>query len=261
MPEDRIADVFAQGRMTELFFEIFTGLPRQGPGEEASTLRALGLTPSLSPQSRVLDVGCGTGAQTLVLARHVQARIIAIDRHEPFVHELNLRLEAEGLAPRVEARVGDMARLDFAPGSFDLIWCEGAVYAMGFDQGLREWRRLLAPGGHMALTDATWLRDDVPAECLAFWRREYPAIRSRAANLTAIQTAGYELVGDFVLPSSVWWDDYYRPLETHVTRFRARHQGEDDALALATQVQEEIDVWRRYSEYYAYVFYVMRRQR
>ena len=53
-----------QDRMTSLFFELFTGLPRQGPGDDASTLKALALVPDVGPDTRVLGIlasGCGTG--------------------------------------------------------------------------------------------------------------------------------------------------------------------------------------------------------
>jgi trans-aconitate methyltransferase len=71
-------------RATRLFFELFDGLPRQRPGDEGSTLRALALVPRVEPGMRVLDLGCGTGSQTRVLARHTGARIVAIDAHAPF---------------------------------------------------------------------------------------------------------------------------------------------------------------------------------
>ena len=58
-----------EDRATALFFELFSGLPRQGPGSAASTRRALGLVPGVGPRTRVLDIGCGTGDQTMVLAR------------------------------------------------------------------------------------------------------------------------------------------------------------------------------------------------
>ena len=139
----------AEDRTTALFFELFSGLPRQGPGDADSTLRALALVPGVGPRTRVLDVGCGTGLHTRVLAQGSPARIVAVDNHPPFVEELNRHAQALGLADRLEARVGDMRQLDFAPGSFDLVWSEGAIYVMGFEAGLRGWRPLLAPGGHL----------------------------------------------------------------------------------------------------------------
>jgi SAM-dependent methyltransferase len=247
-----------QDRMTTLFFEMFTGLPRQGPGDATSTLRALSLVPALGSESRILDIGCGTGLQTRVLAQHSPARIVAIDNHPPYVDELNRAASALGIEDRLEARVADMRQLDFAPGSFDVIWCEGAIYNVGFEAGLREWRRLLAPGGHAAITEACWMKSDIPSECAAFWTQEYPAIRDPAALVAAAIECGYDTVGHFPLPPSAWWDDYYRPLTASVAKFREGHREEPDAQALADQVQREIDIWHAYSEFYGYEFFVMR---
>lgn len=247
-----------QDRMTMLFFEMFSGLPRQGPGDPASTLRALALVPAIGPETRVLDVGCGTGLQTRVLAQQSRARFVAIDNHLPFVEELNRHAHALGIADRLEARVGDMHRLDFPPASFDLIWCEGSIYVMGFEAGLREWRGLLAPGGHVAVSEVCWTKADPPPDCAAFWTREYPAIREVPTLLEVIGECGYETVGYFGLPPSSWWDDYYRPLQQNITTFRERHRDESDAQELADQVQREIDVWHAYSEFYSYEFFVMR---
>ncbi len=247
-----------QDRMTMLFFEMFSGLPRQGPGDAASTLRALALVPGIGPETRVLDVGCGTGLQTRVLAQNSPARLIAVDNHPPFVHELNRQAQGLGLADRLEAHVGDMRQLDFAPGSFDLIWSEGAICIMGFEAGLRDWRRLLMPGGHMAVTEVCWTKLNPPPDCASFWAQEYPAIRDAPALLAVIGDCGYEMVGHFALPPSSWWEDYYGPLQQNVTEFRERHRDESDAQELADQVQREIDVWHAYSEFYSYEFFVMR---
>jgi SAM-dependent methyltransferase len=244
---------------TELFFELFSGLPRQGPGDPASTRRALSLVPALGPDARILDIGCGTGAATLELARATPAAIAAVDFHRPFVDALDEEVRALGFADRVRGLVGDMTSLEFPDGHFDLLWCEGAIFVIGLETGLRAWRRLLRPGGHLAFTDACWLRPDVPAECVDFWMAEYPAIRDVPAMRGAIGAAGYELVDDFALPSSSWWDDYYVPLERRLTAFRARHDGEPRAEAVASQAEREIDVFRRYSDYYGYVFFVLRR--
>jgi len=247
-----------QDRMTMLFFEMFSGLPRQGPGDAASTLRALALVPGVGPDTRVLDLGCGTGLQTRVLAQHSPARFVAVDNHAPFVDVLNREAERLGIADRIDARVGDMQRLDFAPGSFDVIWCEGAIAIMGVEAGLRDWRRLLVPDGYMAVTEVCWMKPDPPADCAAFWAKEYPAIRDASTLLAVIDEYGYETVNHFTLPPSSWWDDYYRPLQQNVTEFRARHRDEPDAQELADQVQREIDVWHAYSDFYSYEFFVMR---
>jgi SAM-dependent methyltransferase len=245
-------------RMTDRFFEMFSGLPRQGPGDASSTRRALALVPGVGPETRVLDLGCGTGLQTRVLVKSSPARVVAIDNHAPFVDILNREAERLGVADRVDARVGDMRDLDLPSGSFDLIWSEGAIAIMGFEAGLREWRRLLAPGGHMAITEVCWTRPDPPPDCAAFWAQEYPEIRDAPTLVSAIAEHGYETVGHFSLPPSSWWDDYYRPLQENVAAFRERHRDESDAQGLADQVQREIDVWHAYSDFYSYEFFVIR---
>lgn len=249
-----------QDRMTVLFFELFTGLPRQGPGDAASTLRALSLVPGIGPQTRVLNPGAGTGLEARVLAENAPVQITAIDNHQPYVEELNRQAHALGIADRLKGHVGDMHRLEFPPGSFDLIWCEGSIYLVGFEQGLRDWHRLLTPDGHVALTEVCWRNLDPPPECAAFWAQEYPAIRDVPARLGAIEACGYQLMAHFPLPAMAWWDDYYGPLQRRIVEFRVRHNGDADAQQLADSVQREIDLWHRYSEFYGFEFFVMRRR-
>ena len=248
----------AEDTTTALFFELFSGLPQQGPGDADSTLRALSLVPGVGPETRILDIGCGTGRQTRVLAQNSPARIVAIDNHPPFVDALNSEARRLGLAERLEARVADMRRVDFEDTSFELIWCEGAIYVAGVEACLRNWRRLLVRGGYVAFTEVCWTRPDPPDECVSFWNQEYPAIRDATALLTAIDACGYETVGHFTLPRSAWWDDYYRPLELNVKAFRLRYRGRPEAQELADQCQREIDVWKAYSGYYGYAFFVAR---
>jgi SAM-dependent methyltransferase len=247
--------------MTVLFFEMFTGLPRQGPGDAASTLRALSLVPGIGRQTRVLNPGCGTGLEARVLAQNAPVRIVAIDNHQPYVEELNRQAQVLGIADRLKGHVGDMHQLDeFPAGSFDLVWCEGSIYVVGFERGLRDWYRLLAPDGHIVLTEVCWRSPDPPQECASFWAQEYPAIRDVPARLGAIEECGYQLIGHFPLPATAWWDDYYGPLQRKINQFRVRHDGNSDAQQLANSVQREIDMWHRYSKFYGFEFFVMRRR-
>jgi SAM-dependent methyltransferase len=252
--------VMAQDRITTLFFEMFTGLPRQGPGDASSTRQALSLVPGVDSGTRALVPGCGTGAEVATLAAHAPLQIVAIDNYAPYIDELNRQAHASGIGDRVEGRVGDIQRLEFPPGSFDLIWCEGSIYVVGFETALRDWHELLTPGGHIAVTEVCWTTPAPPAECAAFWAQEYPAIDHVAKRLAVIDACGYEPVAHFALPASAWWDDYYRPLETKIADFRTRHRDETDALELAASVQREIDMWKTYSECYGYEFFVMRKR-
>jgi len=245
--------------MNDAFFDIHSGLPREGPGDEASTVRALSYIRELPAQPIVLDVGCGPGAQTLVLARETGGVVTAVDNHAPFLDDLRERAARAGLAGRIRTVNASMLELPFDDASFDLIWSEGAIYNVGFDKGLRSWRRFLRPGGWIAVTEAAWLLGDPPRELLEFWQACYPAIRMVDENLAAICGDGYDLAGHFVLPDSSWWDAYYVPIMAKLPRLREKYKDDAEALKVLDEHDLEIDLFRKYSAYYGYVFFIMKR--
>jgi SAM-dependent methyltransferase len=245
--------------MSDIFFEIHSGLPREAPGDDASTARALGLVSGLPARADILDVGCGPGAQTLVLARETGGRVTAVDNYAPFLDDLRLRAAEAGLAGRITPLRASMFDLPFEAASFDLIWSEGAVYIIGFENGLRSWRRFLRPGGWLGVSEVAWLRENPPQEIVDFWQAGYPAIRSVQDNLKAIGEQGYVISGHFVLPERSWWDSYYRPIMDRVVRLKSKYRNDPEAVALLDREALEIDIYRRYSSYYGYVFFIMRR--
>ncbi len=123
-------------RAEEIFFEVFEPLPRQGPGNLACAQRALALCTELPSSPRILDLGCGSGAQTLHLASLTKGTIVAVDSHAPLIERLRAKVDERGLSARVEARVGDMSALDLPAESFDLVWSEGALYNLGLAAAL-----------------------------------------------------------------------------------------------------------------------------
>ena len=238
------------------FFRLFEGLPRQGPGSDACTREALRRLPPVPPAPRVLDLGCGAGRQTLVLAEALRTRVVAVDLHQPFLDQLNASAQAQGLAALVETRCADMATLEVAPGSVDLLWSEGAIYLLGFEDGLRLWRPWLAPGGLVAITECSWLGATRAEELAAFWREAYPAIGSVADNRARAGRAGFEVCDWFALPASAWWDDYYTPLLRRMEELAPR--ADPTLAAIIAETAREIDLYRRYHADYGYVFYLLR---
>ena len=101
-----------------------------------------------------------------------------------------------------------MFSLNLQKESFDLIWSEGAIYIIGFERGLREWKECLGPKGYMVVTDIAWIKDDPPLEIRRYWEREYPSIMTIDQHLSLIESCGYRLVEHFNLPESAWWDDF-----------------------------------------------------
>ena len=255
--------------LPEFFYEIFDpSLPRLNPGDEASTVRALNMFRSTGsgregqaalPFRRILDLGCGCGGQTLSLAHHTEGPILALDNHRAYLDELCHRAEAAGLSGRIQVVLKDMRTLTTADGPFDLIWSEGALFIMGFREGLATCHSLLTAGGGLAVSELCWLRPDAPADCRQFFSEVCPAMTDVEAALSVIRASGYELLGHFTVPESAWWTPYYHPVEERLRLLRKRHADSAENLAMIESVQKEIDIYRGYSAYYGSVFFVMRR--
>jgi serine/threonine-protein kinase HipA len=248
--------------MSDPFFRLHEGLPRQGPGSDAATREALARLlgargAPLPPSATVLDLGAGPGRSALVLAEALGTRVIAVDRHRPFLDQAAGAARARGLP--VETREGDMTSPPgVAPGTVDLLWAEGAVYVLGFRSGLARWRSLLVPGGLAAVSECSWLGDTRPAAAAAFWAEAYPAMGSVESNTAAARAAGYAVLDTLVLSRDAWWDEYYGPLAERMLALAPRA---DAALAAAIEATaREIGLYRRHGDAYGYVFYLLRRE-
>jgi len=241
----------------DIFFDIHKDLPREGPGDCESTRKALSILNNLPSKPLILDIGCGPGMQTLDLARFTNGKVIAVDTHQPFLDQLQKRAQAAALSGRITALRESMFALPFPEKSFDLLWSEGAIYIIGFEQGLNSWRPLLKTGGYLAVTEISWLKPNPPDDLHSFWTEDYPGMSDIAGNQERIRAAGYREIDHFLLPASSWWTDYYTPIEARLPRLREKYLGNAEANTMLDSTQKEIDMYRKYSEWYGYVFYVM----
>ena len=241
----------------EAFFSLYEGLPRQGPGSESSTHEALRRLGKLPKSLRVIDLGCGSGASTLLLARELNSPVVAIDQHAPFLEALASNAEQEGLKSLIQIRQGDFTQLDESPCSYDLIWSEGAAYLVGFEQALTLWRPLLAPGGRVALTELTWLVPTPSDEPRIFWKKAYPGMTTIAGNCSSAERVGFRVLDTFTLPADDWWNEYYRPLRRRIAAFRASHTVPRTIEAILSETEREMHIVVRYSKEFGYVFYLL----
>ncbi|MBW2412428.1 MAG: class I SAM-dependent methyltransferase [Deltaproteobacteria bacterium] len=247
-------------RAEEIFFEIHRDNPREGPGSFEATRKAYSALSGLPDKPIILDIGCGPGQQALDLASLSAGTIYAIDNYEPYLEALQTRVAQKGLADRVFPRAGDMNALPFEQAYFDVIWAEGSIYLMGFEIGLNAWRPFLKPSGHMAVSEISWLKDKPPLDLVSFWDEAYPALQDQDGNISIIQGAGYKVIDHFVLPPEAWWDNYYVHIENKLALLKTKYQNDAEALEVIAMEELEIDVFRKYSDYYGYVFYIMQKQ-
>ena len=246
-------------RLVDIFLDVQRGLPRQGPGSDESTLKALSLCRGLAERPAVLDIGCGPGMQTLALAKALDGPVTAVDIHQEYLDQLKDRAVAANLADRIEPLRADMGDLAFPPNSFDLIWSEGAAYIIGVANALAAWKGFLKPGGFLVVNDLVWLRPDPPADAAAFFAEGYPAMTDIAGSLATLRECGYEPMGHFTLPDSDWWDRYYTPLEAKLPALCDKYAGDDEALGVIETTEREIDIRRRFGDWYGYAFFVGRK--
>ena len=244
----------------ELLVDLHIGGERQGPGSDEATRRAIELA-GLTGRANlaVADIGCGTGASTLVLAHDLDATITAVDFLPPFLEQLDQEAQRRGVADRITTIAASMDELAFEPESLDVIWAEGAIYNIGFEHGIRTWRRFLKPGGVLAASEITWLTDRRPAELEEHWANEYPEIATASAKIAALEQAGYTPIGYFPLSSSCWLDHYYRPMQARFGAFLDRHHDTTAAREIVDAEQREIELYERFAAHISYGFYIATR--
>lgn len=242
-----------------LICEYFLNTERQGPGSPEVTLKALSFIDNLTDRSLIADLGCGTGGQTVTLAQHAPGHITGLDFFPGFIDRFNDNARKLNLQDRVEGIVGSMDNLPFGEGELDLIWSEGAIYNIGFERGLNEWRKYLKTGGYIAVSESTWFTEERPAEIHDFWMEAYPEIDTIPNQVALIQKAGYLPVASFVLPETCWTEHYFAPLVKAREKFLAKYPGNKTAEELVAMSHHEEELYRKHKGFYGYVFYIAKK--
>ena len=202
------------------------------------TRRAFRMLPKLD-KPRILDIGCGSGVPTVELARLSNGEVIGIDIDQDMLDVLGGKLDKAGLSNRVKVINRSLFDMEFPDESFDVIWAEGSINVIGFEKGLRQWKRLLKPGGFMVVHDE---RGDV------------------GEKLEQISGCGYELLGYFEMDTDVWRTEYFVPLEKLVLEARFKCSDAPGVIKALQEARREIDMFRENPERNSSVCFVMKRR-
>jgi arsenite methyltransferase len=186
------------------------------PGAGATTRRALELI-GLSAGERLLDVASGMGTSALLAAREFGCSVVGVEYGESTVRAANATARAEGLARRVSFRRGDAEALPFEDNEFDAALCECSLCTFPDKRrAMAEMRRVLNPGGRVALCDVVVERERLPVDLDG-------ALGTIACVGEALPRQGYEelLAGAGLRPTAV-------------------ESRDEDAAALARRVEDRL---------------------
>lgn len=156
------------------------------------TRTAFGMLPPVDYPS-ILDIGCGSGVQTIELAKMCNGNITAIDIDVEALDTLRSKVEDQGFSSRISVVELSMLDLKSLSESYDIIWAEGSIFVVGFERGLQEWKQLLTNEGFLVVHD-----EDTEI----------------TKKLELIEKYGYEILGQIDVSHDEWWKRYYEPLES-----------------------------------------------
>jgi len=233
------------------FMRVFEDLERWAPGSEKEFVKALSLLP-IEPEN-ILEIGCGTGLGTALLAQNTKAHIVATDTESTAIQATENRCEELGLVDRVTVLNQSMDDLKFEQESFDLIWCEASAYVMGVEQALRSWSPLLKKNGFLVYSDLVYLVDSPSQECLDFWSREYPTMSTVEASLERAQNQSFEVTQHFSFERSSW-ANYYDPIKSKLAELKSELP---DSAALA-DLNREVEIYEKFLGEFGYEFFLLR---
>lgn len=241
----------------ELMMQLHRSNRRQGPGSEEATNLAIALAKiDKEKVYKIADIGCGTGAQTMSLAKALKGDIIAVDLFDEFLEKLKENSKKENITAHVKTLSASMDKLPFEKEEFDIIWSEGAVYNIGFKNGINYWKEFLKPGGILAVSELSWITDHRPKDLEDFWNGAYFEMDTIAGKIRALEESGYKVLGHFILSDDCWLDNYYNPLLDSHKDFMEKFGNNETAEMIVERDIQEADFYRKYRDYYGYGFFI-----
>jgi ubiquinone/menaquinone biosynthesis C-methylase UbiE len=237
------------------FYIAYMGLDRLSPGSAQTTLRAIEKVGfDTDDELNILDIACGVGSSTILLACYFKnATVEAFDLFGHYIDSLKEKISENNLENRVFGYCMDMRDPDFANEEFDIVFCESSIEIIGFKKGLKEWKRLLRPDGYMIVSDVSWLRNP-SSQSMKFWRDTYGEVDTIEDKISQIEDEGFEFI-DYVVVPEKDWKDYYEKLEKNLNALN----GDKSAGEFVKQLRKEMGTYRKNSDDYTYVFYIMKK--
>jgi len=188
---------------------------------------------------RILDVGCGAGIPTMELAKLFGGQVIGIDIDRSSLDRFRKKVKETGLMKQIEIVEKSMTNLDFPDEHFDIIWAEGSIAAIGFEEGLKQWRRFLKVHGFLVIHDE---------------------ISSVTKKFKLISNYNYRLISRFKISHKEWWLRYYAPLEKLIQEFHNNYLNHYELIKELNKDQAEIERLKSNPVLFGSMFYILKKE-
>ena len=112
---------------------------------------------------------------------------------------------------------------------------------------------------NIALSEITWLTNERPAEIETYWNTEYPEIDNAQGKIRTLHKSGYQLLDHFILSEESWLSNYYSPLEKEFATLKKDLSKDEETKEVVQSYKDEIELYKRFKDYFGYGFYVARK--
>ena len=207
-------------RYTHGYHEVILEFYRRRTAEVCAAF----LLPRLEPGAAVLDMGCGPGTITVGLARRVRT-VVGVDTSAEVVESARRRAREEGV-DNASFELGSAYDLPFDDDSFDVVYAHQLMQHLSDPvRALREARRVLRPGGLVAVRDSDYPDDGPRAGRISPEALAAPVPRGGRGPTAASPTPGASCPGGCGPPAS--WTRWSQQQHHHLRRRgRTRALGE-----------------------------------
>lgn len=184
---------------------------------------------------RMLDIGCGTGVPTLVLSEQFNCSITAIDTDNTALTFFQNKVNASKNQNRIDIQNVNFFDFRAQKNSFDIILAEGFLNVVGFEAGFTKVIEFLKPGGYFIIHDE---------------------VKDHEKKMSFIAQQNCTLNESLYLDESIWWNNYYSPLDIHIKKV-----SNSELLACFKSDISEIEYYKTVPEVFRSVYYVVTKEK
>ena len=187
----------------------------------------------------ILELGAGTGVVSMELYHLSHGKITCIDIDTEALEVLKQKVKESNLQNQLTVKNQSLLELDYPKENFDIIWAEGVIQFIGFENALEQWKQYLKPSGNLVIHDDA---KDIPLK------------------LDLAEEKGYNVIHHFILPVDEWWDEYYVHLDHKLIELRQKYIDDQQTLGELHKHQDIVNEVKKSAKDFRSVFFILEKK-